>query len=76
MAEFLQRTPTLQYTLGLVELACYRRRGQHDGLLVVPQIIARTTEITRAVVHIDLQGRDEPRSDRFTRTEGCPSSPV
>ena len=59
MAEFLQRTPTLQYTLGLVELACYRRRGQHDSLLVVPQIIARTTEITRAVVHIDLQGRDE-----------------
>ena len=53
MAEFLQRTPTLQYTLGLVELACYRRRGRNEGLLVVPQILTRTTEITRAVVHIE-----------------------
>ena len=53
MAEVLQRTPTLQYTLGLVELACYRRRGRNEGLLMVPQILTRTTEITRAVVHIE-----------------------
>ncbi len=54
MAEFLQRTPTLQYTLGLVELACYQRRDDADSLLFVPQVVTRTAEVTRAVVHIDL----------------------
>ena len=58
MTEFLQRTPLLQYTLGLVEMSCYRHRDQDGGVLVIPQVIARTAEVTRAVVHIDLQGRD------------------
>ena len=58
MTEVLQRTPLLQYTLGLVEMSCYRHRDQDGGVLVIPQIIARTAEVTRAVVHIDLQGRD------------------
>ena len=58
MTEVLQRTPLLQYTLGLVEMSCYRHRDQDGGVLVIPQIIARTAEVTRAVVHIDLQGGD------------------
>ena len=58
MTEVLQRTPLLQYTLGLVEMSCYRHRDQDGDVLVIPQIIARTAEVTRAVVHIDLQGRD------------------
>ncbi len=70
MAAFLQRTPTLQYTLGLVELACYRRRGRNEGLLVVPQILTRTTEITRAVVH--LQDRDE----RSVKVTAPPETPL
>ena len=57
MTEFLQRTPLLQYTLGLVEMSCYRHRDPDGGVLVIPQVIARTAEVTRAVVHIDLQGR-------------------
>ncbi len=58
MTEFLQRTPLLQYTLGLVEMSCYRHRDEDGGLLVISQVIARTAEVTRAVVHIDLQGGD------------------
>ena len=59
MTEFLQRTPLLQYTLGLVEMSCYRPRDPAGGLLVIPQVIARTAEVTRAVVHIDLHGGDK-----------------
>ena len=59
MTEFLQRTPLLQYTLGLVEMSCYRHRDPAGGVLVIPQVIARTAEVTRAVVHIDLHGGDK-----------------
>ena len=58
MTEVLQRTPLLQYTFGLVEMSCYRHRDPGGGVLVIPQVIARTAEVTRAVVHIDLQGGD------------------
>ena len=56
LTAFLQQTPTLQYTLGLVELACYQRPGGNSDLLFVPQIVARTAEITRAIVRIDIRG--------------------
>lgn len=54
MAEFLQQTPQLQFTLALVELQVYAlgKEGEKPWL-VVPQIIARTREITRAVVKVE-----------------------
>ena len=54
MAEFLQQTPTLRYTLGLVELACYRRPEASGALLFVPQVVAQTEEVIRAIVRIDI----------------------
>lgn len=61
MAEALQQTPTLGYTLGLVELACYQRPGPGDDLLFVPQVVTRTAEIIRAIVRVDLhRDAEEP----------------
>ena len=59
IADFLQQSPTLQYTLGLVELACYQDPTQPESLLYVPQVVTRSREVTRAVVQIGLKGLDE-----------------
>lgn len=54
MAEFLQKTPQLYFTLALVELQIYEMgRGEGKLQLVIPHIVARTREITRAVVRIE-----------------------
>jgi hypothetical protein len=52
MVEFLQRYPQLLFTLALVELQVHEL-DTAGNRLVVPQIVARTREITRAVVKID-----------------------
>lgn len=54
MAEFLQKTPQLYFTLALVELQIYEMgRGEGKLQLVIPHIVARTREITRAIVRIE-----------------------
>jgi hypothetical protein len=70
MAEALQQTPTLRYTLGLVELACYERPDAGGGLLFVPHVVAKTKEITRAVVRIDVRHGD---TDAVTVSAEVPS---
>lgn len=53
MAEFLQRAPRLGFTLALVELALFKTSDQSESALFVqPRVLARTREITRAVVEI------------------------
>lgn len=54
MADYLQQTPQLQFTLALVELQVYEigEEGQKP-LLVIPQIVARTREVVRAVVKVE-----------------------
>lgn len=53
MTDFLQRTPHLHFSLALVELALYRLEAGRDyPLLVQPRTIARTSEVTRAIVEI------------------------
>jgi predicted transcriptional regulator len=56
MASYLQKTPNLQFTLGLVEIACYEiGNDQNDNdLLMVPRVVAKTAEITRAIVQIEM----------------------
>ncbi len=49
LARFLQENNQLRFTLAMVELQLYKLQ---DGLLVIPSIVARTTEIIRAVVVI------------------------
>ena len=55
MAEFLQKTPQLQFTLGLVEMGLYRLDpNQKWPLYVQPRVVARTKEIERAVVTVTV----------------------
>ena len=54
MVGFFQLTPQLHFTLALVELQVYELEANGPKpLLVVPQIVARTREITRAVVRVE-----------------------
>jgi hypothetical protein len=53
MAEFLHRHPALGFTLRLVEMAMYRLDpASNEEIIVLPQIIAKTSEVLRAVVEI------------------------
>ena len=74
MADFLNQTPQLYFTLALVELQVYELGEDKDkSLLVIPQIVARTKEITRAIVRVE--GKAEgiivdipPESEKPMRT--------
>ncbi len=50
LTNYLSSTPQLHFTIALVELKLYQT---DKGLLVVPQIVARTREITRAIIRIE-----------------------
>ncbi len=55
MADFLQQTPSLGYTLALVEIALFRRGQPDDSLTFVqPRVLARTVEVERAVVTLKV----------------------
>jgi hypothetical protein len=56
MTAYLQDAPNLQFTLGLVEIGCY---GISSGTgaqstLLVPRVVMRTAEVTRAIVQIEM----------------------
>jgi len=77
MADFLQQTPQLSYTIGLVEIGLYRiSDDQPEPLFVQPRIVARTQEVTRAVVEIRNRAGEDvevdvrlPAVDTPTRSE-------
>ena len=53
LADIIQSAPHLQFCLGFVELRCYRLKTDSPWpLVVVPRIVSRTNEVTRAVVKI------------------------
>lgn len=53
MTEFLQRTPQLGFTLGLVEIALFKLGANaKEGFFVQPRVLARTREVTRAIVEV------------------------
>ncbi|MCJ7575898.1 MAG: hypothetical protein MUO80_04355 [Dehalococcoidia bacterium] len=57
MADYLQQTPQLHFTLALVELQIYELDdGGKGSQLIIPQVVARTREITRAVVRVEGKG--------------------
>ena len=53
MVDYLSLTPQIQFTLALIELQVYRLNQMDNSLLVIPQLVTRTKEITRAVVRIE-----------------------
>jgi hypothetical protein len=55
MVEFIQRTPHLHFTLGLVELALFHEKeGSIDPLFVQPRVVAKTELHPRIVIDIAL----------------------
>jgi hypothetical protein len=53
MAAYLQAAPQLLFTLHLIELQVFK--CPDGGRLVVPQVVARTKEVVRAVVHVHIE---------------------
>ncbi len=54
MVDYLSKSAQLLFTLGLVELQIYKRQD-NDEMIVVPNLITRTKEITRGIIKIDNQ---------------------
>ncbi len=54
MVDYLNQTPQLHFSLAMIELQVYEI-DENNGLtmLVVPQVVARTSEITRAIVTVE-----------------------
>jgi len=53
LVEIIQSAPHLQFSMGFVELRCYMlERGSNWPLVVVPNFVAKTKEMTRAVVRV------------------------
>lgn len=63
ITDYLQSTPSLGYTLGLVEIALFRASGKADDaeadLYVQPRTLARTEVLTRAIVEIKVPAKPE-----------------
>ena len=53
LAEIIQSAPHFQFSMGFVELRCYKLERDSDWpLIVIPNFIIKTKEITRAVVRV------------------------
>lgn len=53
MIEYLSQSPQLHFTLALIELQVFRLSQDNSSLIVIPQLVTRTKEITRAIVRIE-----------------------
>ena len=70
MVYYLSQTPQLHFTMALVELQVYQNQGAlKDSFLVIPQIITRTKEITRAVVRVEGLLSDQVKVEMPTEAE-------
>jgi hypothetical protein len=75
LVDYLQNFAHLQFTLGLISLALYRTDSPRPWpILVVPRVIARTTEIVRAIVRIE-DGGDGTRITVTAPGHGTTTSP-
>ena len=59
LAEFLNQTPQLQFRLGLIELAMYRLNDDAKSMFVQPRLLAKTREVTRAIVEINYSHKPD-----------------
>lgn len=70
ITHFLQRHAGLHFTFGLVELAVFEAPENEPGYLVQPRLLARTTEIERAVVTVERGVQiDEPEDQRISHRQ-------
>lgn len=78
LAEHVQKHAGLHFTLGLVEMQLFRIPDQ-NGVLVIPAVITRTTNIERAVIRLDGDGMivsDAPTETRRGHERGQTLSEV
>lgn len=69
--ETIQSAPNLEFKIGLVELRVYRKNtDKHWPILVIPKIVGKTYEVTRAVVRIAYE---EKKPDVSTTSVESPS---
>lgn len=79
MVDYLSNTPQIQFTLGLVELQVYKNPNTETDLIVIPNLITRTREITRAIIKIENSSqnnqvvvetdfKEEKQKTNYTRT--------
>lgn len=53
MVEYLSQNPQLYFTLALIELQIYNLNKLDGSKIIIPQLVTRTKEITRAIVKIE-----------------------
>jgi len=74
LANYLQQTPHIGFTLGLVELAAFYLNPQDENsLFIQPRVLARTREVTRAVV--EIRGSIAPSQVQVTIPDEKSSTP-
>lgn len=56
MLEHLHNHPQRLFTFGLIEIQIYENPAVFPGKILLPQVIAKTTEIVRAVVRVQTTG--------------------
>ncbi|PZF71441.1 PDDEXK family nuclease [Taibaiella soli] len=59
MVDYLSQSPQLHFTLALIELQVFKLSADNNSLIVIPQIVTRTKEITRAIVRIEGSNADD-----------------
>jgi hypothetical protein len=72
MAAYVQSTPRLQFQLALVELRIFD--SDAGDRVIVPSVVARTSEIVRAVVHVDVAEEARVEVDVTVPVDDSPSS--
>ena len=69
LAETIQSAPHLQFSLGFVELQCYKLKEDSDfPVMVFPNLILKSKEVTRAVVKV-IYEETKPEIEVFTPSE-------
>ncbi len=69
LAEVMQKSPLLGFTLALVETAVYKMGEATDDVLVQPRVLLRTREIVRHV--IEVRNSHATAAVTVTATEVC-----
>ena len=68
MVDYLQKFAQINFTLALIELQVFKNTSD-DSIIVLPQIVTRTKEITRAIVKIENNSYKEINIDVQTNLE-------
>lgn len=69
LSKTIEATPNLEFTIGLVELQFYYLENDAEWpLIVVPQVVGRTKEVTRGVIRIRYEEK-KPEVDISTGSD-------